>query len=101
MKAKRIGKWSKSEVNFFIGYLLHWDISMDAIDECLEEFLLNYNDDFELTTEAREAFFVGLPDSYKMDVSDIHLIDCKKFSKDRKNCLKCDNKYNITYCMGM
>ena len=39
-----------------------------------------------------------IPDSWTIDEKEI---DCELFKKDKNNCLKCEEKYNITWCMGM
>ena len=54
MKIRKIGKWSASEIRWFIGYV---DVDQCLIDEYMEEFLLSYTDDFALETEAKECFW--------------------------------------------
>ena len=38
-----------------------------------------------------------LPDSWFIDEEEIY---CDLFKKDKNKCLTCENKYNVTYCMG-
>jgi hypothetical protein len=38
-----------------------------------------------------------MPDSWTIDEKEI---DCELFKKDKNKCLTCEDKYNITFCMG-
>ena len=38
-----------------------------------------------------------LPDSWFINTEEIY---CNLFKKNKNECLNCENKYNITFCLG-
>jgi hypothetical protein len=60
--------------------------------------LLNSSRRYAKYQEKRAEENINKPDSWTINEKEI---DCDLFNKNKNKCLTCENKYNITFCMGM